>query len=448
MRIEKMNIFTSYFKDKKGERGQVLAFIAIGLVGLMGFAALAIDGGMLYSDRRHAQNAADTSSLAGASGAANYMRTYNVNYNGFVCGTSEMMAVQAAAEYEAINRAATNDYTIDADISDQHGVIAECEILDRGSYLDKHIDITTLITKDTQSNFAHMVYDGPLRNQVEAISRIYPPAPLAFGHAIIALNEGACSGNQNGVIFSGSSTTKVTGGGVWSNGCLTGNGNDFTVNVYDGGVGFAGASTGTLTNIYPSPEYIPHPIPSYSTEVNPPDCSGLPDRTVPHGGDATLEPGVYSRIKWTGGSLTLNPGLYCVTDSQGVVINGGDVTGLGVTIYLETGGMTVNGNVEPVDLRAPEENPDPSPAIPGVLIYMALGNDSVISLTGNSTSFYLGTIYAPDGEIFASGSSGTDPTFNTQLIGNNVEVSGGATIDINFNEDENFENPPYLDMLK
>ncbi len=44
--------------------------------------------------------------------------------------------------------------------------------------------------------------------------------------------------------------------------------------------------------------------------------------------------------------------------------------------------------------------------------------------------------------------SGTDPTFNTQLIGNNVEVSGGATIDINFNDEENYEKPPYMDLLK
>mgnify|MGYP006304478977 FL=1 len=59
--------------DPRGEHGQVLALIAVGIVGLMGFAALALDGGMLLSDRRHAQNAADTSSLAGASGAATYM---------------------------------------------------------------------------------------------------------------------------------------------------------------------------------------------------------------------------------------------------------------------------------------------------------------------------------------------------------------------------------------
>ena len=89
-----------------------------------------------------------------------------------------------------------------------------------------------------------------------------------------------------------------------------------------------------------------------------------------------------------------------------------------------------------------------SPAMPGVLFFMAFGNDQDISIVGNSTSFYLGTVYAPDGDLFFSGSSGTNPTFNTQLIGNNVEVSGGAIIDINFNDDENFEKPPYLDLQK
>jgi len=434
--------------DPRGEHGQVLALIAVGIVGLMGFAALALDGGMLLSDRRHAQNAADTSSLAGASGAATYMRDQNVNYNGFVCGTSDTQAVSAAAEYEAINRADTNGYTIDADTSDHHGVDAQCEILDRGSYLDKHFDIITRITKDTESNFAHLVYSGPLRNEVEAVARIYPPAPLAFGHAIVALNKLDCSGNKYGVIFSGSSSTTVTGGGVWSNGCLYGNGSSFDVMVYDGDVGFAGESAGTLTNISPSPQYVPHPLPDYSSKVNEPNCSGLPSRTVPHGGTVTLDPGVYDKIKWTSGDLTLNPGLYCVSGSKGVEISGGSILGDGVTIFLQTGGVTINGNVEPVDLRAPVESPDPAPAVPGILIYMANGNTSTIKVNGNSTSFYLGTIYAPDGDVYLSGSSGTNPTYNTQVIGENVEVSGGATIDINFLEDENYEKPPYLDMLK
>jgi hypothetical protein len=432
----------------RNESGQVMVFLALVFVGLMGFAALAIDGGMVFSDRRHAQNSADASSLAGGSTAAYYMRMNNVNYNAFICGTSGATNTAYAAQAAAIYHAALNDYVIDNDISDNHGVTVTCEINDLGSYEDKHLDILTKLTRETTTNFAHLIYDGPLRNEVEAVARVYPPAPLAFGKAIIALNNSACSGNSNGVIFSGSSNTTVTGGGVWSNGCLTGNGTSFNVTVNNGGVGFSGSSTGTLTNINPAPQYIPSELPDYSTVVSEPDCSGLPNRTVPKSSPATIEAGIYDEIKWTGGDLTLNPGLYCVTGSKGININGGSVSGNGVTIFIQTGGVTINGNVSPVDLRAPEETPDPSPAIPGVLIYLANGNSNTISVTGNSTSFYLGTVYAPDGDLYFSGSSGTDPTFNTQLIGNNVEVSGGATIDINFNDDENFEQPPYMDLLK
>lgn len=440
-----MNINRGH-NGKRGEEGQVAVFLALVLVGLMGFAALALDGGMLFSDRRHAQNAADSSSLAGGSAAAYYMSSHAVNYNAFICGTSGTTFTEVSAEMEAINRAATNDYVIDADISDNHGVDVVCNITDMLSYEDKHFDVITKITRDTESNFAHLVYDGPLRNEVEAVVRVYPPMPLAFGKAIVALNDNACSGNSYGVIFSGSSNTTVTGGGVWSNGCLTGNGSSFNVTVNDGGVGFAGASTGTLTNINPSPQYIPSPLPDFSTVVGEPDCTGLPNRTVPNHGPATIEPGIYDQIKWTGDALTFNPGLYCVTGSKGIQITGGSVFGDGVTIFVTNGGIDLSGNVSPVDLRAPEESPDPAPALPGILVYMALGNTDTVSMTGNSTSFYLGTVYAPDGDLYFSGSTGTNPTFNTQLIGNNVEVSGGATIDINFNDEENFEKPPYLDL--
>src|SRR6266536_857936 len=48
------------------ERGQALVLIALAAIGLFGVAGLAIDGSAKYSDRRHAQNAADASALAGA----------------------------------------------------------------------------------------------------------------------------------------------------------------------------------------------------------------------------------------------------------------------------------------------------------------------------------------------------------------------------------------------
>ena len=48
------------------ERGQALILIALAAIGLFGMAGLAIDGSAKFSDRRHAQNAADTAALAGS----------------------------------------------------------------------------------------------------------------------------------------------------------------------------------------------------------------------------------------------------------------------------------------------------------------------------------------------------------------------------------------------
>src|SRR5215510_4440290 len=48
------------------ERAQALIIILLGMVVMIGLTALSIDGGNAYSDRRHAQNAADTSALAAA----------------------------------------------------------------------------------------------------------------------------------------------------------------------------------------------------------------------------------------------------------------------------------------------------------------------------------------------------------------------------------------------
>jgi hypothetical protein len=48
------------------ERGAVLIHVGVALIGLMGFSALAVDYGMLWTARRQAQNAADAAALAGA----------------------------------------------------------------------------------------------------------------------------------------------------------------------------------------------------------------------------------------------------------------------------------------------------------------------------------------------------------------------------------------------
>src|SRR6266851_4183180 len=51
---------------RKREAGQVLPLLVLALVGLVGFAALALDGGNLYTEQRRAQAAADNAVMAAA----------------------------------------------------------------------------------------------------------------------------------------------------------------------------------------------------------------------------------------------------------------------------------------------------------------------------------------------------------------------------------------------
>lgn len=53
-------------KKLKSQKGQALILIAFGMVALIAMTGLAIDGGNVFSDRRHAQNAADTAALSAA----------------------------------------------------------------------------------------------------------------------------------------------------------------------------------------------------------------------------------------------------------------------------------------------------------------------------------------------------------------------------------------------
>ncbi|MDQ3007051.1 MAG: pilus assembly protein TadG-related protein, partial [Chloroflexota bacterium] len=87
---------------KKSEKGQALVLIAFAAVGLFAFTALSVDGGRVFSDRRHAQNAADTAALAAALAKLRAPLT-------------PPTAADLAAVNAGLDRAASNGYANDAD---------------------------------------------------------------------------------------------------------------------------------------------------------------------------------------------------------------------------------------------------------------------------------------------------------------------------------------------
>ncbi len=437
--------------QSSSQQGQAIVIIALAFVGLISFAALAIDGGMTYSDRRAAQNISDASSLAGAGMAALHLENEHIFYNEFNCGLSAVSVAEDLAVTTAINQASSNTYSIDENPADGNGAEAVCDSYDNGSYIDKYIDITTHISTTVRTSFLHMIYDGEMNNRLQSTVRVRPRTPLAMGYAIVGLNDDDCQGHQNGVMFSGSIKVAVDGGGVFSNGCLRGNGSSLIVDVDKSPIRYMeelACDPSGCPGFSPTPRQATGGrLPEDSFTVPPPDCSGLPDQGKSTKG-GTISPGVYSEIDLhaSGDTLIMEPGLYCITGSpKAMVISGGTLKGYGVTIYALNGEVLLSGNAQ-IHLSAPSEYPDPSPAIPGVVIYLANGNDGAVELEGNSDTWLTGTVYAPDGFIEAKGVSGTHPTIHTQLIGHDVEIGGNADININFDGSKAYTMPTSVDL--
>ena len=442
---------------KRSERGQVLVLIVLAVVALLGFTALAVDGSMVYSDRRQIQNSADAASLGGGGRAAMILENTHVTDWNWTCTLTGVLDAQNQARTVAAARAADNGFVLnsnDLDLSDRHGVTTQCGMDTSSGWPEKFVDIRVMLTGDSDSSFAQFVFKGPLRNSVEAITRVRPRTNAAFGHAIVGLNPANCSGNANGVVVNGNLDVNVDGGGIFSNGCLSGTGTASEVNVTNGSIAYVSEFIPGNTAWNPNPGSA-SPMPQDAFDIEPPDCSqvphfGNPSNAFNTGATGYIPAGNYTRINMNGDVTLQGGGLYCLygnfdTGNVNVsVLPSGGKTG--VTIYLISGSFLTSGNGSVV-LTAPPFSPDPFPAIPGLLVYLARGNNGLVKLRGNSGSYYQGTIFAPSGNIDQAGTDDAQ-AFSSQLIGNNVFISGHVRLDVYFTANMMYQIPARLYLYR
>lgn len=90
---------------RRGERGQSILIIALVMVGLIAFMGLAVDGGNLFMQRRRAQNAADSSVLAGTRVLAQWICDHGDSAAG---DTAVLDAIHEFAEANGVANPADN----------------------------------------------------------------------------------------------------------------------------------------------------------------------------------------------------------------------------------------------------------------------------------------------------------------------------------------------------
>lgn len=426
------------------ERGQILILFVFALTVLLGFTALAIDGGMMYADRRLSQSVADASSMAGAGAAAQTFETRALTYNEFNCNQNNaaVMAAVNAAYTAARSRAVQNNITtLDNNLADKHGIEIICVNLPNQG--DRYLDVHTRVSTNVTTSFMHLFYSGSVINTVDAVARIRPRALLANGNAIVSLNNDTSSGIE----FDGSVIVTVEGGGISSNSVIEGKGS-FKVMTKENAYPITYAAVNGLNingkagSFKPNPTYNPAKI---VANIPPPTC-GNGAAVSSNGGN--IGPGNYSSITLNNGTLRMSPGLYCL--SGDFTATGGNVDGTGITIYLMgNSNFRIAGNAD-LQIEAATNNPV-NGALPGVLIYMAQGNTGEFSLLGTSDNTYHGTVYAPNGTIEVGGNSRLETAGEsnkyTQLIGFDVKIHGNPEITIKYVENLFNSLSPTLDLV-
>ena len=462
-------------KPKLQEKGQALIIIAFSAVVLFGFAALAIDGSRVFSDRRHAQNAADTAALAAALSKIR---------------ADPPETGDAAAEAAGLARAASNGYDNINSIVEVHNcseanLNPPCEGLPVGADPTQYIQVVIrLITKTT---FARVIGRTEIPSMVSAIARAEPggPGPVGGGFALSAMSPH----DQDAVSGLGNFNLDIRHSGVFDNsdhGCAfttSGSAGTYAVDTSFSIVG------GHCQNGFPTLDgpFAPTSQRPYPPQIDvlPPDitCDGnsvydatnhtyspgnhynlsIPNGTVIFEGNHCFYGGVSisgnTTIVATNANFLIASGEF-KSNSNGtfkcdnllVHINGGTgfhVNGnstnicTGVTFFASTGDVSWNGNPY-IDFAAPDEGP-----YQGLLIYLPYGNSSPLTINGNSQQSLRGSIVAVSSPIKVNGNSGTF-ALSSAIIGYTVSLSGNGNILIDYDPDDQFTqiDPTLIQVTK
>ena len=376
------------------ERGQALILIALAAIGLVAIAGLAIDGGAKFSDRRHAQNAADTAVMKAALSLANNSTS--------ACGFGEQW------QCDALDIANTNGYDRNhvtnevwvGKCSDPRNDLPNYPLrynspVDCGStYEGDSGYVQVVIRSSVNTTFARVIGINQTQNIVNAVALTKEGGPLVNNASIVSINPSPSCGNGS-VNVGGNGTINLTGGGIFVNsgvGCgYSQTSCSVTLNVSGGSISSAGSPiiqscgtpvpTGTGTQLMvPDEIYMPD---------EPAECSqthALP--TNPSGNDWTIYPGYYTDFPQGGliannKDIELSPGVYCVDSDlhwSGATFD--SLTGNGVTIYIKSShdfSMNINS---PITLTA-----STSGKYQGYLIILNGNKNSIKSCTINGGNY-------------------------------------------------------------
>lgn len=453
------------FKNQKPQKGQALILVALGMIGLIGFTALAVDGGNVFSERRRSQNAADTAALAGAlekvddtlytgvfvnDGNGNSIYWYEAAENLIIENMQNISGVTYIAEIPTHSISGVEYPYPDVDCKGEQGPYY---------HNPEYVQVKIHITIDTY--FAKVVGINTMQSCVEAIARAKPPYIYAFemGNSISALSPHDCKS----MFFNGTSDTTLTGGGIFVNSdnsaCDT-NGSFFCQSASGSLIAPSLTNVGwnqfncplSITTVSQFQSQLTQPYPPAITFPDPEqDCGERGTNNLVVNGNRIGPPAGQEAGNWEGtfppnGVTYIEQGLYCIYGDF-ILRKQDSLFGNNITLAIMTGKVDWTGSSptdstpNAVELYSPspplicQTDPTQPPclyAYNGLLIYLPLSNPNPVTINGNSHWQLAGTILAPASAVTISGTE-NGFSLSTQVIGYTVKLTGTSTINFIYN---------------
>ena len=424
-------------------RGQVLIIFVFAIIGLIGITGLAIDGGNIFSDRRHAQNAADTAAMTAALTRVNTEGDIEQDPGSYVgwgdCGDVSTPSICGSLVLNAaLDRAAQNGYTgnltdstVEVHIPPIEGPYSDCA--DSSFDCTKYIQV--IIDTNVNTWFARVLGVPQMHNHVSAVamsSAAHHGSPFP-GSAIIGLDP---NGTSFAACPSASLRWILHGGGIFANhnACAK------TASSVTFDPGFCATAVNTATGFgctvsQNNPSLLIHyptDIPAMLPPI--PPCDGV----AYTGSDGKIHEQVGKEgrgSKVNGFDHQYAPGLYCIYNAGGNIHN--EITGDGVTFYVMDSAFTMKYNGGGAfATKAPT-----SGTYAGVLMFSNLTSSPCtqnVQFRGNGHDPIVGTVFMPSACIDWRGNS-NGIAADTQLIGYDVTSNGTADPVFDYNADNQYQ---------